>query len=80
MQTNSKFYMLKGIGSAKSKSMVRKVMHINLPTHQVVTRLDEAQGIHEMASRKIQKREKRSGRSWNKRIPPSRREGVHDMD
>ena len=80
MRTNSKFYMLKGIGSAKSKSMARKVMRINLPTHQVVTRLDEAQGIHEMASRKIQRREKRSGRSRNKRIPPSRREGVHDMD
>ena len=49
MCTNPKFYRLKGIASAKQTA--RKVMRINLPSHQVITRLDTAQGISTRASK-----------------------------
>jgi hypothetical protein len=76
MRTNSTCYRLKGISSEKSKA--RKVARINLPSHQVITRLDEAQGISTKASKNRQRKEKRSAMSRNKRIPPHARDGVHD--
>ncbi|KAF8129371.1 hypothetical protein EV363DRAFT_1169043 [Boletus edulis] len=68
MRTNSTCYKLKGIGSVKSTR--RTVMRINLPSHQVVTRIDEAEGICAKASKNRRRRENRSARSKNKRFPP----------
>lgn len=77
MRTNSRCYKLKGIGSAKQ--IRRKVMRINLPSHQVATRLDQAQGISTRASKKSQAQDRRTARSKNKRIPPHGRDGAHDV-
>lgn len=71
MLTNSKTYRIKGIGSEKQTA--RKVMRINLPSYQVVTRLDEVQGISTRASKNIRQRQKRSATSRNKRKPPQKR-------
>lgn len=78
MRTNSTCYRLKGVGSAKSTA--RKVMRINLPSQQVVTRIDEAQGISMRASKVRQRKEKRSAKSRNKRIPPPVRVTGHGVD
>ncbi|KAH7889117.1 hypothetical protein F5I97DRAFT_1923652 [Phlebopus sp. FC_14] len=78
MRTNPRWYRLKGLSSVKRTT--RKVMRINLPTHQVLTRLDEAQGITSRASKTRQRQEKRSARSRNKRVPPQARDRALDSD
>lgn len=78
MRTNSKSYKLKGIGNAKQTT--RKVMRINLPSHQVATRLDEAQGISTRASTNQQRQQRRSARSKRNRNPPLVRDEAHDGD